>query len=174
MFEHIIWASKQLFRLALPTSALQIDKVIVFDETDDPPWYEYPYYEYADTRTPLVDLQKSIALPSYKVEVRYRTRGTKFRYIFRSGENIHFPPRRKLEMRNTLQSARVKYEDGTFKDVTARALKYAGPNGDFNASDGGVFLAFDLIPFHSDRVESLHLVVGGVPYTFLMDDVVVL
>jgi hypothetical protein len=174
MLGYIGWASKQLFRLALPAPALQIDKVIIFNETDDPHCDEYSYSEYADTRKPLADLQKTISIPSYKVEVRYRTRGKKFRYIFRNGENIHFPPRRKLEMRNTLQSARIKYEDGTFKDVTARALKYAGPNGDFNASDGGGFLAFDIIPFHSDRVESLHLVVGGVPYTFLMDDAVVL
>ena len=174
MFGHFIWAAKQLFRLAFSPPALRIDKVLVFNETDDPPYCEYSYYEYADTNMTMVELQKKIALPSYKVEVRYTLHGRKFRYIFRNGENVRFPPRRKLEMRNRLESASIQYADGTSKDVTTRALKYAGPNWDFNTSDGGMFLASDIIPFHGDRVESLHLVVGGVPYTFLMDDVVVL
>ena len=174
MLGYVIWMARRMFRLAFPTPALQIDQVLVFNETGDPPYCEYSYFEYADTNTTMVELQKTIALPSYKVEVRYTIHGRKFRYIFRNGENVRFPPRRKLEMCNALESASIQYADGTSKDVTARALKYAGPNGDFNASDGGLFLASDIISFHDDGVESLHLVVGGVPFAFSMDDVVVL
>jgi hypothetical protein len=148
-----------------------IEKIMVFDESDNPQMM----YDYANIKIPLKDLKDSIALETYKVEVRYVSHGQKFRYIFRNEDLIHFPIRKKLEMkyRPKIQLALIKYKDGRSKEITNRVIKYAGPNIDFNKSDGSIIFASDIIPFYDmDEVKSLHIIAGYIPRKFYMNDIV--
>jgi len=150
-----------------------IKKIMVFDESDNPS----SYFEYADTKMSLADLCNLIALETYKVEIRYVSHGRKFRYVFRNDDLVHFPIRKKLEMkyRPEVQLAFIKYNDGSTKEITNRVIKYAGPNIDFNRSDGSILFASDIIPFYdADKVKSLHIISGYIPRKFRMDDIVII
>jgi len=148
-----------------------IEQIIVFDESDTP----QITYEYASTKIPVIDLPDIITLESYRVEVRYISHGQKFRYIFRNEDLVHFPIRKKLEMkyRPKIQLAFIKYKDGRSKEITDRVIKYAGPNTDFNKSDGSIIFASDIIPFYDiDEIKSLHIIAGYIPRKFYMNDIV--
>lgn len=174
MFQGVLVALKQVFRKFTANNLkFHVDKILVFDESEDPDIA----IDYVSPKTSFHDLIKMIAIPEYRVEIRYVSHGRKMRYIFRSGQVAHFPPRRLLELkcsRDRILSARVRYNDGGSRDVTTRVLKYEGPNRDFN-SNSNIIHVKDMFPFHdTDEMESLEIVYDDeISYTFAMHDIIV-
>lgn len=170
MFQGVLFALKQIFCKFTTNLKFHIDQILVFDESEDPE----VAVDYVSPKTSLHDLIKIIAIPEYRVEVRYVSHGRKMRYIFRNGEIVHFPPRRLLELkcRESISSAHIKYIDGGRPhDVTKRVLKYEGPNRDFMS-----IRVRDMFPFHdTDEMESLEIVYNdGNSYIFAMHEIIVL
>lgn len=173
MFEGVLFALKQIFRTFTSKEKFHVDQILVFDESEDPDIA----IDYVSPKTSFHDLIKMIAIPEYRVEVRYVSHGRKMRYVFRGGEIVHFPPRRLLELkcREGISSACIRYNDGGSCDVTTRVLKYEGPNRDFN-SNSNIIHVKDMFPFHdTDEMESLKIVYDdGKSYIFTMHDIIVL
>lgn len=171
--ERIMFALKQIFRKFTTTDLkFHIDQILVFDESEDPEFA----VDYVSPNTSFHDLIKMIAIPEYRVEVRYVSHGRKMRYVFRNREIVHFPPRRLLELkcRKSISSACIRYNDGGPREVTNRVLKYEGPNRDFN-SGFNLICVKDMFPFHdTDEMKSLEIVYDdGISYIFEMHDIVV-
>jgi hypothetical protein len=118
---------------------------LIFNETDD-----YPLYEHASTCMTLDEIRRTLRLPFYRIEIRYKMRGIKYRCVLREHDTgVQFPIRKQLGLK-TPRVRRALY--GT-RDVTARVHKYAGPNGDFNRSGGVEILVRDMFPFDDDDPE---------------------
>jgi hypothetical protein len=145
------------------TSSFQIKKILVFNETDD-----FPAYEHASTRMSLDDIRRDIRIPSYRIEIRYEIRGTKYRCVVRECDTVCFPIRKQLG----LQTPRIRRALYGPKDVTARIHKYAGPNRDFNRSAGAEFFVRDMFPFDDMNHRELLLELDdGTTRTLLVDSV---
>lgn len=167
-----LWAKKS-FRMVRPPNRFHVDKVLIFDESETPVFM----YEYAPTYMTVKQLKEYIVLKRYRIEVRYVSHGQKFRCIVRDHDDVHLPIRKKLEMKKNSRiiSALITLNDGTIQNVTRRVVKYAGPNADFNISDGSLVLASNIVPFHdTDRINRLKIRLDDLSdYYFSMDDFVV-
>ncbi len=167
-----LWA-KNVFRMVSHPHGFQVDKVLVFDESETPD----SMYEYAPTDMSVKQLKEYVALKQYRIEVRYVSHGQKFRCIVRNHDDVHLPIRKKLEMKKNprILFAFITLNDGTIQNVTRRVIKYAGPNADFNISDGCLVFASDIVPFHDkDRINILRIRLDDMSdYYFSMDDLVV-
>lgn len=174
MYEIACMWAHSVFRMVRHPNGFHVVKVLVFDETDNPT----TMYEHAPTNMSINQLRECISLDTYKFEFRYVSHGQKFRCVVRKHDNVHLPIRKKLEMKNNprILFAFLTFGDGRIKDVTKRVVKYAGPNADFNVSDGCLVYASDIIPFHDvDQVKSLRIRMTDMSdYEFYMDDLVVL
>ena len=168
-----LWAHN-LFRMVKHPNGFHVDKVLVFDESDHP----VTMYEHAPTNMSVKQLRESISLDEYRIEFRYVSHGQKFRCVVREHDNVHLPIRKKLEMKKNprILFAFLKFNDGMIKDVTKRVVKYAGPNADFNVSDGCSVYVSDIIPFHDvEKVRSLRIRLDDQSdYEFYVDDLVVM
>jgi len=161
-------------RMVRHPNGFHVDKVLVFDESETPT----TMYEHAPTNMTVQQLRDSISLDNYRIEFRYVSHGQKFRCVVRENDNVHLPIRKKLEMKKNprVLFAFLKFKDGMIKDVTKRAVKYAGPNADFNVSDGCLVYVSDIIPFHDvDKVKSLRIRLDDqTDYEFYTNDLVVM
>ena len=168
-----LWA-KSAFRVFVHPNGFHVNKVLVFDETDNPA----AMYEHAPVNMSVAQLRECISLDKYRIEFRYVSHGQKFRCVVRDHDNVHLPIRKKLEMKKNprILFAFLKFDDGRIKDVTKRVVKYAGPNADFNVSDGCLVYVSDIIPFHDvDKVKSLRIRLDDQSdYEFYIDDLVVM
>lgn len=166
-----IWAKNAFGRRQ--SNGFHVDKVLVFDESESPVFM----YEYAPTNMSVKKLKEHVALKQYRIEVRYVSHGQKFRCIFRDDDDVHLPIRKKLEMKKNprILLAYINLYDGRAQNVTKRVVKYAGPNADFNVSDGSLVFASDLIPFHNiDQVRMLKIRLDDLSdYCFYMNDLVI-
>lgn len=166
-----LWAHN-VFRMARRPNGFHVDKVLVFDESDHP----VTMYEYAPVNMTVKQLREIISLDEYRIEFRYVSHGQKFRCVVREHDNVHLPIRKKLEMKKNprILFAFLKFNDGTIKDVTKRVVKYAGPNADFNVSDGCLVYVSDIIPFYDvEEVRSLRIrLADQTDYEFNVDDLV--
>ena len=162
-----------VFRMVNHSNGFHVDKVLVFDESETP----VTMYEHAPTNMTVKQLKEYVALKHYRIEVRYVSHGQKFRCIVRDHDDVHLPIRKKLEMKKNprILFAFITFKDGTIKNVTKRVIKYAGPNADFNISDGSLVFASDIVPFHdTDRINTLRIRLDDMSdYYFSMDDLVV-
>ena len=167
-----LWA-KNAFRVFVHPSRFHVDKVLVFDESNNPA----TMYEHAPANMSAAQLKEYISLDKYRIEFRYVSHGQKFRCVVREHDNVYLPIRKKLEMKKNprILFAFLKFNDGVIKDVTKRVVKYAGPNADFNVSDGCLVYVSDIISFHDvDRVTSLRIRLDDQSdYEFYVDDLVV-
>ena len=167
-----LWAHN-VFRMVRHPNGFHVDKVLVFDESDHP----VTMYEHAPVNITVKQLRESISLDEYRIEFRYVSHGQKFRCVVREHDNVHLPIRKKLEMKKNprILFAFLKFNDGMIKDVTKRVVKYAGPNADFNISDGSLVFASDIVPFHdTDQINTLRIRLDDLSdYYFSMDDLVV-
>ena len=162
-----------VFRMVSHPNGFHVDKVLVFDESETP----VTMYEHAPTDMSVKQLKEYIALKQYRMEVRYVSHGQKFRCIVRDHDDVHLPIRKKLEMKKNprILFAFITLTDGTIQNVTKRVIKYAGPNADFNISDGSLVFASDIVPFHdTDMINMLRIRLDDLSdYYFSMDDLVV-
>ena len=167
-----LWA-KNIFRTVVHPHGFHVDKVLVFDESDTPA----SMYEHAPTDMTVKQLKEYVALASYRIEVRYVSHGHKFRCIVREHYDVHLPIRKKLEMKKNprVLFAFIILKDGTIRNVTRRVTKYAGPNADFNVSDGSLVFASDIVPFHDrELITGLRIRLDNLSdYYFSMDDLVI-
>ena len=69
----------------------------------------------------------------------------------------------------------ITLKNGTIQNVTKRVRKYAGPNADFNVSDGSLVFASDIVPFHDrELITGLRIRLDNLSdYYFSMDDLVI-
>ena len=167
-----LWAHS-VFRMVRHPNGFHVDKVLVFDESETPAIM----YEHAPTDMTVKQLKEYIALKNYRAEVRYVSHGQKYRCIIRDHDDVHLPIRKKLEMKKNprILFAFIVLDDGSIQNVTKRVIKYAGPNADFNISDGSLVFASDIVPFHdTDRINTLRIRLDDYSdYYFSMDDLVV-
>lgn len=164
---------KDAIRMFVRPRGFYVDKVLVFDESET----STNMYEYAPTYMSVKQLKEYVVLEQYRIEVRYVSHGQKFRCIIRYDDDVHLPIRKKLEMKKNphILLAFITLKDGTIRNVTKRVIKYAGPNVDFNVSDGSMVFASDIVPFHDkDRINVLRIRLDDMSdYYFSMDDIVV-
>lgn len=174
MYEIVYMIWQNLFRMIRHPIGYKIDKVLVFDESETPK----TMYEHSSTTMTIEQLKESIALDKYRIEVRYVSHGQKFRCVIQRDDNVHWPIRKKLEMKNNpkVLFAFLKYDDGRIADVTKRVAKYAGPNSDFNTSNGCMTYVSDMFPFQDlEHVKSLRIrLTDQTDYEFYMEDIVVM
>lgn len=167
-----MWANNA-FRMVRHPHGFRVDKVLVFDESETPVFM----YEHAPADMSVKQLKEYVALKHYRIEVRYVSHGQKFRCIVRDHDDVHLPIRKKLEMKKNprVLFAFIVLDDGSIQNVTKRVIKYAGPNADFNISDGSLVFASDIVPFHdTDRINTLRIRLDDLSdYCFSMDDLVV-
>lgn len=167
-----LWA-RNVFRKVIRPHGFHVDKVLVFDESET----STTMYEHAPTDMSVKQLKEYVALANYRIEVRYVSHGQKFRCIIREHDDVHLPIRKKLEMKKNprILFAFITLTDGVIQDVTKRVTKYAGPNADFNMSDGSLIFASDIVPFHDkDKITSLRIRLDDLSdYYFSMDDLVI-
>lgn len=168
-----LWVHDQYRKVSHP-NGFGVSKVLVFDESENPEFM----YEYAPADMSVKQLKEYIALERFRVEVRYISHGQKYRCVVRKHDDVHFPIRKKLEMKKNprILFAFITLDDGGIRNVTKRVVKYAGPNADFNVSDGSLVFASDIVPFHDkDRITTLRIRLDNLTdYYFTMDDLVVL
>ena len=173
MLSYACMLAKNAFRMTVHPKGFHVDKVVVFDESETPDIM----YECAPTDMSVKQLKEYVALSRYRIEIRYISHGQKFRCIIRDHDDVHLPIRKKLEMKKNprILFAFIVLKDGTIQNVTKRVIKYAGPNADFNVSDGSLVFASDVVPFHDkDSINILRIRLDNMSdYYFSMDDLVV-
>ena len=106
------------------------------------------------------DIAELTGWDTFRVEIRYTFHHKKYRMVLRSGDPCRFPPYRDptthCRLPKGVLSARLQGAKGSEidSDVTARVLKYQGPQGDFHAGLGLRVRLHDMFPFddHSDNV----------------------
>jgi hypothetical protein len=86
---------------------------------------------------------ESAEFETWRLEIRYKLRGAKYRAVARPGEP--FPKIRKdvAPVAPKILKAYLERSDGTKIDITPRYLKFMGPLGDWH---GGCVTLFDLFP----------------------------
>jgi hypothetical protein len=165
--------SRYLFKKITHSSGIKVDQILVFDESTCP----ISYCENARTSLSLPELQKKIAIPEYRIEIRYTIHGKKFRAVIRNNDDINFPIRKELGVfpRVRINKAWVLTKDGIKIDVTKRVLKYAGQNMDFNQHAGALLFTEDLFPFHdTDSYKSLIIEASDGEYEYTMQDLLII
>ncbi|AGE56401.1 hypothetical protein PBCVNEJV1_715L [Paramecium bursaria Chlorella virus NE-JV-1] len=156
-------------KFMMRTSGIRVHQILVFDENST-------YCENVSTHTTINDIKKSIAIPEYRIEIRYSVNGKKLRAILRHDDDVHFPIRKELGIRIVpIVCALVVTKDGTWIDVTSRVRKYAGQNEDFNKHAGSTVFARDMFPFHDvDEYEGIVVETADHVLEFGMDDAIVI
>lgn len=165
--------SRFLFKKITHSSGIKVDQILVFDESSDP----ISYCENAPVSLTLVEIRENLAIPEYRIEIRYSVHGKKFRAVIRNNDNINFPIRKELGVfpRVRINKAYIFTVDGIKIDVTKRVLKYAGQNMDFNQHAGALLFADDMFPFHDTcKYKSLIIEANDGEYEYTMNDLLVL
>lgn len=156
-----------VLRNFLETADFLVHKVIAFDdETDthqkvtasfDPRAWEVTVRE-----------QTRWTTDNLRVDVRYLSRGKKFRMVLRPGDECSFAALSKSCSPDGVLSAElVQTDDKRSFNVTARVLKYQGPGKDFQAGMRHRVGVYDMFP--QDDPEELAATYSGVRVMHLVD-----
>lgn len=170
--EILDYCARYAFNKILKKSNFKVDKIIVFDESDDP----LVFSENVSTHMSICDIKQKIALERYRIEVRFTAHNKKYRALFRHDDDANFPIRKELGVtpKHVIREANIITHDDEFIDVTRRIKKYAGQNGDFDAHAGCTVYVKDMFPFHDIDLYKVLLIetTKGDLIVFNMNDVI--
>ncbi|AGE54661.1 hypothetical protein PBCVKS1B_475L [Paramecium bursaria Chlorella virus KS1B] len=123
-------------------------KCLIFNEEGS----EFDFIGYASITT-IEEIKQILRYKKYKLEIRYKDNGKKYRIVVRENENVHLPIRKNpgLVKPTITFASLVKKDTKEEYDVTERVLKYFGPNNDFNTGLGLKLFVQDMFPVDNHK-----------------------
>jgi hypothetical protein len=139
--------AKSIFRHLMTNTNKQY-KCLIFNEEGS----EFDFIGYASITT-IEEIKQILRYKKYKLEIRYKDNGQKYRLVVRENENVHLPILKEQNIaRPTITSASlVKKDTEEEYDVTKRVRKYFGPNDDFNTGLGIKLFIQDMFPVDNHK-----------------------
>lgn len=141
------------------TSGATAYKIYAFNETSDGNFHEI----FPAKRCDLEDVRAKLPWDRYRIEMRYKFHGKKYRAVYRHDDEETFPVKRSMTMviaPKISSACLIRRADGKQIDVTDRVRKYFGPDRDFHSKAKLYVRVQDMFPFddhddNSERFEAL-------------------
>ncbi len=144
---------KSWFRNPYSSGAIAY-KMYAFNETPTGNFHEV----FSAKRCELSDVRSKLGWEKYRIEMRYKFHGKKYRAVYRHDDEQDFPPKRQMRLvfaPKVSSACLIRRVDGKQIDVTDRVRKYLGPDRDFHSKLGLYVRVQDMFPFddHDDNAE---------------------